>query len=165
MAWGGLSEGGEVDLEDVGLDDLDMFLRGEALAESGGEFAIEFDGDEARGARGEQLGDGGFAGTDFDDSAPGEIAERVGDATAGRGMDEEVLAEFGFAAGWDWNPPEKGIAEIRLARRGASWLLGGERWVDALGRLVLNENRKWVEDEAWLRGCGRLWWRLRVVRR
>jgi hypothetical protein len=93
-----LREGGEVDVEDVALDDFDIGVRGEALAETRGELAIEFDGDEAAGAGREQVRDGGFAGADFDDGAVGEVAEGIDNGVAGRGTDEEVLAKFRFVA-------------------------------------------------------------------
>lgn len=96
--FGWLRQGGEVYVEDVALDDFDVGLRGEAFAEARGEFAVEFDGDEAAGAGGEQVRDGGFAGADFDDGAVSEVAEGIDNGVAGRGTDEEVLAEFRFVA-------------------------------------------------------------------
>jgi hypothetical protein len=94
-----------MDVEDVVFDDFDMGLRGEAFAEAGSEFAVEFDGDEAVGAGREQLGDGGFPGSDFYDGAEGEIAEGVYDGVAGVGADEEVLAQLGFGAGGNGASP------------------------------------------------------------
>lgn len=89
----------EIDIEDVAFDDFDIALRCEAVAEAWGQVAVEFDGDEAFGVRGEQFGDGGFAGADFDDGAAGDVAEGIDNALASRGADEEVLAELGFVAG------------------------------------------------------------------
>lgn len=108
MVFSGLCEGGEVDVEDVALDDFDIGPGGEAFAEARGEFAVEFDGDEAACAGREQVRNGGFAGADFDDGALGEVAEGIGDGVAGRGADEEVLAEFRFAARGNEVAPEWG---------------------------------------------------------
>ena len=80
---------------------------GEAFAEARGEVAIEFDGDEAASAGREQIGNGGFAGTDFDDGAIGEVAEGINDGLAGRWADEEILAEFGFVARGNEVAPER----------------------------------------------------------
>lgn len=96
-----LRERGEVDVEDVALDDFDMGLGSEAFAEAGREVAVKLNRDKARGTRSEQLGDGGFAGSDFNDGTLGEIAESVDDGVTGRGADKEILSEFGFAAGRD----------------------------------------------------------------
>ncbi len=101
-------EGGEVDVEDVVLEDFDVGLGGETFAEARGEFAVELDGDEASGAGSEQICDGGLAGADFDDGAMGEIAECVDDGMAGRGAGEEVLAELGFDVGGNGVAPCKG---------------------------------------------------------
>jgi hypothetical protein len=87
-------ERGEVGSEDILVQDGDVGLRGEVRPEVRGEGRVEFDGDEALGAAGEDVRDGSAAGADFDDGAVGDIAECVGDGGLSGRTDEKVLAEF-----------------------------------------------------------------------
>ena len=86
--------GGEVEGEDVLLEDGEA-AGWEPGAEMGGEAGVELDGEDVSGAGDEGRGDGAGAGTDFDDGAGGEIAERGGDALNGLRVVEEVLSEPG----------------------------------------------------------------------
>lgn len=63
------AEGTEVGSENVLLEDFDVGLIGELGTKARGEIAVEFDGDEATSAAGEDLGDGSAAWTDFDNGA------------------------------------------------------------------------------------------------
>lgn len=94
-----LREGSEVVLEHVLTSDGDCgeaFFGEESLLDAPGEFAVEFDGDEALGLGGDALGDDAFAGADFDDGAGGDVSQGGDDALDGSGVAEEVLPEFGF---------------------------------------------------------------------
>ena len=66
------------------------------LAELFGEGGVEFDGDQAMSAGGEQFGDCAFAGADLEHRGGGDIAEGLDDRERGRGVDEEVLSELWF---------------------------------------------------------------------
>jgi hypothetical protein len=57
---------------------------------------VQFHGHEMRGAGGQRRGDCPAAGTDLDDRALPDVADRVRDAFDGARIDEEVLAELGF---------------------------------------------------------------------
>ena len=69
-----------------------MGLLAEAELEFGCEGAVKFQGDEAPGAGGQDVGDGAVAGADFDNGAAGEVAEGIGDTALGVCIDEKVLA-------------------------------------------------------------------------
>jgi hypothetical protein len=90
---------GEIELKDVLSSDRDVgyaFFGGETLLEVPGEFSVEFDGDQVFGFGGEMVGDGPFAGSDFDDRARTQVAESRDDALDGLLIAEEVLSELWF---------------------------------------------------------------------
>jgi hypothetical protein len=91
--------------QNVLVQDGDVGLSGEIGVEIGGEGRVEFDGDDALGAAGEDVRDGSAAGADFDDGAVGDIAERVGDGGLSGRTDEKVLAEFGSISKSHGSPP------------------------------------------------------------
>ncbi len=115
------SEGGQIGSQNVLLKDFDLRVAGELCAQARSEAAVEFDGDEALGTAGEEAGDGAAAGADFDNGAPGEIAEGVGDGGLGGGADEEILAEFGAISDSHgsssnlFQPPLSGFAAAQAA--------------------------------------------------
>jgi hypothetical protein len=74
----------------------DVGIVAKAEGEFAGERGVELNAVQASAAWGKQTRDGSVAGTDLDDRAVGDIAERVGDADAGILVNEEILAEFGF---------------------------------------------------------------------
>lgn len=92
-------DGAKVNGENVLAVQLEVWeaaLGGEAVFEVGGEDGVDFNGDEASGACGEELRNGATAGADFDDGAGGDVAEGRDYALDGLLVAEEVLAEFGF---------------------------------------------------------------------
>ena len=88
------SQRSQVGREDVGFEDFDSGVFAEAEAQFGGKGAIEFDRDQALGARREDVGDGAVAGTDLDDSTLREVAQRVGDPVARVLIDKKILTKL-----------------------------------------------------------------------
>lgn len=84
-----MRESGEIDEENVRLDDFDVRLRCETCAECGGESAIGFDGDDAAGAlvragTGKEFGHFAVAGADFEPCGVWRGGKRLRDALAPR---------------------------------------------------------------------------------
>ena len=77
-------ERAKVGLENVGFDDLDVGVFAEAEGQFGGERVVELDGNETLRAGSQNFGDGAVAGTDFDDGAITQVAERIGRCDGGR---------------------------------------------------------------------------------
>ena len=89
----GREKGCEVEVEDVGVEDLQLRGWGEFGAEDGQEAGVELDGEDG-GAGGEQgAGEGAGAGADFEHGFVGGDIGGGGDFMEGAGVVEEVLAE------------------------------------------------------------------------
>jgi hypothetical protein len=89
----GSRERGQLHLEHVGLDDRDVRRRRVAGAQVRREVAVDLDGHESAGARGEQIRERAPPRADLDDGLGAGEAERVGDAAEHLPVAEEVLAE------------------------------------------------------------------------
>ena len=90
-----LGQRGEIGGEDVLAEDGYAGLRGEISHKLRSERLVELDGNEMAGAAREDVCNGAEAGSDFNDGAPRNVAEGVGDGSLRRGADEKVLAEGG----------------------------------------------------------------------
>ena len=84
---------GEIEFQDIRLDERDVGPILHAAAHLGCEVRIDFDGDEARGERGEKFRHFSVARADFEPHLIPADVERAGDALAPGGIGEEILAE------------------------------------------------------------------------
>src|SRR6185437_1885746 len=96
----GANEGGEVERQDVGVDDFDVGCarrEGEvcgAFAKRSGESGVSLDGDDATGARREKLRHFAVARADFEPCRIGRGGKRFGDARPPGNLREKILAEL-----------------------------------------------------------------------
>ena len=87
-------ERAEVELEDVGFDDLNMSLIAKAEPDFGGKRAVEFDCHESTASDCQQVSDSTVAWTHFDDGPVAEVPKRICNGSARALIDEEVLAQL-----------------------------------------------------------------------
>ena len=85
-------------LQDVALDNLNVGIGIELHTELRGHDAVEFDGDDAASAGGQQRGQGAPSGADLENGGLGYIAERFDDAQSGGVTVEKMLSQFRFAS-------------------------------------------------------------------
>ncbi len=89
-------QGIEIDRENVGFDDFDVREHAELQAKLRCEHAVEFDGDQAADAPGQQGSEDAASGTDFEHGALRGVAEGVNDLPGKTVAGEEMLSQLGF---------------------------------------------------------------------
>src|SRR5690606_19831169 len=103
-------DGGEVELEDVGLVQHEAAVAGEAHAQGGREIAVQFDGGEAGVGAQQRPGEGALAGADFHQAFAAARRDGADDAVDDAVVVQEVLAET-------LARPVRGVVHQRASRQ------------------------------------------------
>ena len=102
----GSEQGIEIDGENVGLDDFDIGEHAEAQAKLCGQHAVEFHGDQAAGALGQQGSENAASGADFEHGVLRNVAEGVDDL---RGIScrwrENAVPTWAYVEDGAWTRP------------------------------------------------------------
>jgi len=92
----GSKQGIEIDGENVGLDDLNIGEHAEAQAQLSGQHAVQFYGDQAADALGQQGSEDAASGTDFEHGVLRNVAEGLDNLQGKTLVGEEVLSQLGL---------------------------------------------------------------------
>ena len=84
----------QIGLQSVGFDELQAAVAGEFLGQMAGQMGIDFNRDQASGARQQVRGQGAAAGADLDHQRLRLGASGAGDTFENGTAEEEMLAEF-----------------------------------------------------------------------
>ena len=96
----------EIDGENIGLDDFDIGEHAEAQAKLCGQDAIEFDGDEAADALGQQGSENAASGADFEHGVLRDVAEGVDDLQRQScRWQENAVPTWAYVADGEWRRP------------------------------------------------------------
>ncbi len=93
-----LDGGAEIDAERVGLDERKVLAPAEAFTQQRDEVTVELDGDDARAALQQQLGQSAATRPDLDDGLARPRRERADDAPRIALVDEKILTQTLFRA-------------------------------------------------------------------